>query len=51
MTILPNKKAPKRFIGELFGGPDRIDKAMAELQSGLGIIEIYLIINQHSVKR
>ena len=30
-----NKKAPKRFNEAVFGGPDRIDKAMAELQSGL----------------
>ena len=51
MMFSPNKKAPKRFIGELFGGPDRIDKAMAELPSGLGIIENYEMINEHSVKR
>jgi hypothetical protein len=33
------------------GGPDRIDKAMAELQSGLGDIKLYVIANQHSVKK
>jgi hypothetical protein len=33
------------------GGPDRIDKAVVELQSGLGDIELYVITNEHSVKR